>query len=696
MNKKQRILIFAAALLLIITIGTTAAAGFPEGSGTEGDPYQIVTAEDLNNIRNNLTAHYILMNDINMTESVYASNWVPIGTASTPFTGTFSGKKSDNENFEIQNLKMEYIDSAAIWNVGLFGVVHSGKIQNINVSNADILVSSTTNSNIENAGGITGSTNNSVIENCYVTGKITGVKNAGGVVGKTLNSSIVENCSFSGNVYSTQGWSGGIVGYATGEIKNCQVTDSKIESASSKIGGITGQLIGNITDCSVADTKTVGSSSGDVYAGGLAGYVSGYSEIKNSNSDVSVETKSGNYAGGIIGGTAGNNIKLINCSSTGKIEGINAIGGLIGMDIWGNIVENCYSTSDVSSTGIGAGGLVGYFISGKISNSFSTGNITAAKNAGGIIGQSRNADINNCYATGNIGSLNTTGGIIGYDEGNSKLTNCYALNENVTGNLHVNRIIGRLGGSITISNCLAWEDMEGFAYSNSNPNLYGTNVSSSDVWNTFSGGTIWTGWSTSVWDANTFVKFLLPVHVWTDLNIQEDATHLIPKYSVIYVGNGHTSGTVPVDLTKYPDETEGGYPGTAIIKNSGDMEKENYEFEKWTTETDGNGDVYTPDQEVSMTKSLILYAQWTEKEEKPEENKGGNSGGGTGNAIITEPKPIQQENNSGFENETIVEEPEKVFEIIKPFLVLLFFLLAIAIYLFVKRRREEEDKDMKN
>ena len=57
---------------------------FAHGTGTAADPYQVATADDLNGVRDYLSAHFKQMADIDL--SGYA-NWEPIGTSGTPFEG---------------------------------------------------------------------------------------------------------------------------------------------------------------------------------------------------------------------------------------------------------------------------------------------------------------------------------------------------------------------------------------------------------------------------------------------------------------------------------------------------------------------------------------------------------------------------------------------------------------------------------
>lgn len=77
------------------------------------------------------------------------------------------------------------------------------------------------------------------------------------------------------------------------------------------------------------------------------------------------------------------------------------------------------------------------------------------------------------------------------------------------------------------------------------------------------------------------------------------------EYTVIYNGNGSTSGSVPADNSKYKT--------TNVVTVSGNntLTKENYIFDSWNTEADGTGLSYDPgDQFVMGAGNVTLYAQW--------------------------------------------------------------------------------------
>ncbi|MGN0962270.1 MAG: hypothetical protein ACI4PP_01680, partial [Clostridia bacterium] len=84
--KKHLLLILVMLVLCFAT--PISAAEFAGGTGTETNPYQIETKEQLNNVRNYLNAYFELTADIEFTESDFAAGgtfcnngagWEPIG-----------------------------------------------------------------------------------------------------------------------------------------------------------------------------------------------------------------------------------------------------------------------------------------------------------------------------------------------------------------------------------------------------------------------------------------------------------------------------------------------------------------------------------------------------------------------------------------------------------------------------------------
>lgn len=77
------------------------------------------------------------------------------------------------------------------------------------------------------------------------------------------------------------------------------------------------------------------------------------------------------------------------------------------------------------------------------------------------------------------------------------------------------------------------------------------------------------------------------------------------SYTVTYIGNGNTAGSAPYD--------EKSYSAGAVItiaSPAAEFERTGSLFNGWTENADGSGTVYTPNQLVTASKNLTLYARW--------------------------------------------------------------------------------------
>ena len=218
------------------------------GLGTETKPYQIFIDCQLHGVRYDLTAHYILMNDIDLVALEFDSdtntvngNWKPIGDNTNRFTGTFDG----NGNV-ISNVKIDVV----IQNVGLFGI-SDGTIKNAGVVNVNI------NSSMNRVGGLVGS-NNGSISSSYSTGNVNGNYYIGGLVGR--NHKIIQNSYSTVNVKGVH-LKGGLVGSNSGSdsiIRDSYSTGS-IAVGNSR-GGLVGFNSGSCTNSYWDTTTSIGTS----------------------------------------------------------------------------------------------------------------------------------------------------------------------------------------------------------------------------------------------------------------------------------------------------------------------------------------------------------------------------------------------------------------------------------------------------
>ena len=260
---------------------TTLFAG---GTGTAEDPWQISTAEQLYRIHDDLTAHYILIADIDL--SAY-ENWTPIGAfqslsdapedAEVPhpdyaFTGTFNG-----DGHTISNLT---VSSDAPMGAGLFGCAAGTEngaayIRNFTLKNVNV-------SGFYLVGGAVGlQFMNCPVSDIHLVGEntLTGMQGIGGIVGTGFD--LISNCSATADIV-VQGDDGACAGLIAGgttmsSVKNCEVTGGKITADGNATWGF-GALCGapwgaaEITDCKVSGTVITVSGENNRLVGGLVGF----------------------------------------------------------------------------------------------------------------------------------------------------------------------------------------------------------------------------------------------------------------------------------------------------------------------------------------------------------------------------------------------------------------------------------------
>jgi hypothetical protein len=389
-----------------------------KGSGTPDDPYIITNVKQLQEMKYDLKAHYVLGNDIDASETKNWNNgqgFEPIGDKDNPFTGSFDGR-----GYKIYNL---YINTTRDF-VGLFGYVgKEGIIKNVGLENVKI------SSTGYDVGGLIGH-NDGTVSNCYSTGSVNGQDFVGGLVGGNGGTvGTVSNCYSTGSV-NGQDFVGGLVGFNGGTVSNCYSTGSV--NGRGVVGGLIGWNSGKVSNC-----YSTGSVNGRGVVGGLIGV--NHETVSNSYSTGSVNGQ--DFVGGLIGT---NNGKVSNCYSTGSVNGQDEVGGLIGTN--NGKVSNCYSTGSVNGEG-GVGGLIGYNYFGTVSNSYSTGSVNGYDGVGGLIGYN-DGTVSNSYSIGSVKGNSYVGGLIGGNDG--KVSNCYSTGS-VNGNANVGGLIGYNKGTVSNS-----------------------------------------------------------------------------------------------------------------------------------------------------------------------------------------------------------------------------------------------------
>jgi hypothetical protein len=200
--------------------------GFAGGIGTQEQPYEISTAEQLDNIRNNLEPglYFKLINDIDLNVSPYndGDGWLPIGSDGSAFRGNIDGNGHIIKGLTIRRSSVSF--------VGLFGQLEVGslvsnmRLENVNIT-GDWVV-----------GGLVGHNRFGTVSNSYVAGTVNGNHAIGGLVG--FNDGTITNSYASTNVIGNYEI-GGLVGVnMNGMITNSYATG--IVSGTNQSGGLVG------------------------------------------------------------------------------------------------------------------------------------------------------------------------------------------------------------------------------------------------------------------------------------------------------------------------------------------------------------------------------------------------------------------------------------------------------------------------
>jgi len=342
---------------LIATKSVTIIASLPmTGRGTLADPYIIRTPAHLDAVRDNLSAHYKLGNNIDLSGYlVYGGiGYAKWGTAGWEPIRSFKGS-FDGAGYKITGLWIFRTIGIGV-RCGLFDELY-GSVQNLGV---ELGTYSDTQFGIYcsgYSGGIsTWVHKDGSINNCYVVGKIYGYGSdaIGGIAGDVDYGGSITNC------------------YAIGEV-----------TGSSHIGGVVGRNDGNVSGC-------------------------------YSNSVVNGVSNVGGVAGYILGGS------ITNCYAIGTVSGYNNIGGVVGNvagsynynGYTGSNMTNCYATGAVSGTGINVGGVVGNIDhNSNITNCYATGNVSGGDYVGGVVGyvaESSGSITNNVSLSSSVTSSKNT------------------------------------------------------------------------------------------------------------------------------------------------------------------------------------------------------------------------------------------------------------------------------------------------
>jgi hypothetical protein len=306
-NYSRRVVLFLA-LFAVCFFYNAAQAQYGGGSGTQDDPYQIRTPEQMNAIgtaQSDWSKHFQLRADIDLSE--YADDaYNIIGTDPTneSFSGVFDGNDHIISGFSLRSARQHY--------TGLFGYV-TGQVINLGLIKPKVI------SQGSDVGALAGYLDSGTITSCYVEdANVSGASDIGGLIG---------TCT--GRVYKSSS-----TGSVTGD---------------AYVGG----LIGLIANATINTSYSKADVSGNREVGGLAGRTSDETSVVN-NCYATGRVKGGTYVGGLIGQVERGN--AFNCYSTGGVSGGQYVGGFTGYIRVLGSVTHCFWDTQTSGQTTSPGG----------------------------------------------------------------------------------------------------------------------------------------------------------------------------------------------------------------------------------------------------------------------------------------------------------------------------------------------------
>ncbi len=382
--RKMLLMLLALALALGLCAASAESAPYAGGSGTEADPYQIATADQLLALASAVNdgsangypgAFFVLTDDIDLA----GMEWQPIGhmdladqnNMTCMFQGVFDGQGHTVSN-------VSFSTAEPVCGVGVIGM-NLGEVKNLAVKNVSV---SCTNDFSMAIGAVVGY-NMGMIHEVTLAGEnsITGINCVGGIAGGNMGA--VSGCT----VESVDIHVLGDNDFSSGRIIQADVG----ECGGLLIGGSFGGLLDN---CAAKGTVT-GEGNESIALGGIAGCLEMMDSVTNCTADVTITAAKGGHAiGGLcgFGGTHSN-------GSVAAEEGIMT-------SQYPGIIDNCSVTAVINVPGAThVGGLFGtglyYFgeeTAFKVSNCSVKAAITGAVTPGAVAGRAVNSVIESCEA----------------------------------------------------------------------------------------------------------------------------------------------------------------------------------------------------------------------------------------------------------------------------------------------------------
>ena len=290
--KKLLATILALVMALSLCTSAWAAEGDWTGSGTEADPYVITTETGLKKLATDVNNGTVYSGKyFKLGASITVTDWTPIGqkgSETNKFAGTFDG---NGQTVTINGINSS-LDPAFGGYAGFFGAVKDATIRNLTVDG--------TINGSDVAGVVARLDGASKVINCINKANVTGTSKAAGITVKIDGANVViDDCTNDGEIKcNTVNGAAGIVVYAQGAnftINGC-TNNGKIS------GPFVGGVVFNVSDSGSGIVKNCVNNG----------------SVHSTNAGQNIMT-----AGIVSVNSKGHELKIVNCSNTGVIEGEN-------------------------------------------------------------------------------------------------------------------------------------------------------------------------------------------------------------------------------------------------------------------------------------------------------------------------------------------------------------------------------------
>lgn len=358
----------------------------PHGKGTEDEPYQIGTAQEMawlayavNNQMESEGYCAVLTADIDLGYCQWPVIGVLSGNGQRAYTGTFDGQGHTVSGLNITSL-------GGRQKLGLFGVAQDAVIENLTVrGNIDL-------TGVRSYDTTTG----------YIIGGVLGSGEGGGVTIRSCVSQVDISVSFANDQKAQNSAVGGLVGRLSGsgshEITNCR-NEGRIYTAFEPGAYYLGGSGGNGGQAGIVGFISAGArlercvNAGEVYAGRAAGVGGIVGNAGSSGTEVTLSQCANQGAvsndtaavllnkggtGGVLGLAAAGTVTVRSCYNTGSVAGSTIVGGILGGErgeysanaqygCRGLTLENCYNAGGllVGTATVRVGALAGYPLDGR-------------------------------------------------------------------------------------------------------------------------------------------------------------------------------------------------------------------------------------------------------------------------------------------------------------------------------------------